>query len=410
VIANDGPVFYVQTDRDAPRGRIVAVDVSKPGPADPKNWREVIPQSELPIDGVSVVADRLIVQYKQDASDIVKLYQLDGTFVRDIPLPTVGVVGFSAAQRKDKQVFFTFTSFTYPPTIYRLNFEADPKGEVTLHRQAQVKFNPDDYESTRVFATSKDGTRVPLFVVHKKGLKLDGTAPAILYGYGGFNISMGPGFNPLTIAWLEQGGVYAMACLRGGNEYGEDWHQAGMLGRKQNVFDDLYACSKKLVAAGYTSHRKLAIEGGSNGGLLTAAAVVQKPDLFGAVVSHVPVIDMYRYHKMGIGRFWVPEYGSAEKSEDFQWLSAYSPLHNVKPNVDYPPILVTTAEGDDRVVPAHAFKFAATMITTSTSRNPLFLRTETKAGHGGGKPVSKVMDEVADKYAFLAKVFGMGWK
>jgi prolyl oligopeptidase len=400
VVANDGGVFYVETDHSAPRGRIVAIDASNP---DPAAWRELVPQADDAIDSVAVVADRFVVTYLRDAYHVVKLHGLDGRFEREIALPTVGTAYFSAANRSDREVFLTFTSFTYPSTSFRYDFASHALEE---HYASPVKFEPDDYEAKQVFATSRDGTRVPMFVVHRKGLVLDGTNPTLLYGYGGFNVSMSPGFSASLIPWLERGGVYAMAVLRGGGEYGQSWHVAGQLDRKQNVFDDFIACAEKLVADGYTSPRHLAVRGGSNGGLLTAAVMLQRPELFGAIVSQVPVIDMFRYHRMGVGRFWVPEYGNAENPEHFAFLARYSPLHNVRAGVDYPPVLITTAEGDDRVVPAHAFKFAATLQATSTSPHPVLLRTETKAGHGGGKPIRKVIEETADVYAFLFKTIG----
>ena len=403
VVANDGPVFYVYTDRDAPRGRVVAVTL---GRSDPAEWRTIVPQADDVIDSVSCVADRLVITYSRDAYHVLKVFRLDGVFERDIPLPTVGTVSLAGADRRHREVFFTFTSFTYPSTSFRFDFD---QASLEEHYRPPVRFDPDGYEAKQLFATSRDGTRVPLFVVHRKGLALDGTNPTLLSGYGGFRVSMSPYFNVTLLPFLEQGGVFALAVVRGGGEYGETWHAAGMLGNKQKVFDDFIACAEKLVADGYTSPNKLSIEGGSNGGLLTAAVMLQRPDLFGAVVSAVPVTDMLRYHKLGVGRFWVPEYGSSDDPKQFAFLRAYSPLHNVKPNVVYPPLLVTTAEGDDRVVPAHAFKFVATLQSVSSSPNPVLLRTETKAGHGGGKPISKVLDEEADVFAFLARALRIDW-
>jgi prolyl oligopeptidase len=403
IVGNDGTTFYVQTDKDAPLGKLVAVDANNPAP---ENWRVLIPEANEPIDSVSLVADQFVVKYLRDAQDVLKIFKLDGTFDREIELPTVGSASLAGAQRRDRRVFISFTSFTYPSSSFLYDFDTHT---LTPHFQPPVKFDPAAYESKQIFATSRDGTRIPVFVVHKKGLTLDGSNPTILNGYGGFNVSMGPYFSTFNVPWLEAGGVFALAVLRGGGEYGEQWHQAGMLGRKQNVFDDFIAASEKLIEDGYTRAPRLAIEGGSNGGLLTAAVVLQRPDLFGAVLSQVPVIDMLRYHRLSVGRFWVPEYGSADNSEQFEFLIKYSPLHNVKPNISYPPILITTAEGDDRVVPAHAYKWAATLHTISTSPHPVFLRTEVKAGHGAGKPISKAIDEQADIYAFLARVFEMTW-
>ena len=278
---------------------------------------------------------------------------------------------------------------------------------MTLHRKTEVKFDPSGYETKQVFYNSKDGTRVPMFIVHRKGMKLDGANPALLYGYGGFNASMTPYFSTSRLIWLENGGVYAVANIRGGEEYGEQWHQAGMLDRKQNVFDDFIAAAQFLIDNGYTSSKKLAINGGSNGGLLVCACLVQRPDLFGAVVANVPVTDMLRYHKFTVGSFWVPEYGSADKPDQFKFLYAYSPLHNIKSGIAYPPTLITTADTDDRVVPSHGKKFAAALQAASNGGGPVLLRVETKAGHGAGKPTSKVLDETADFYAFLFKVLGM---
>jgi prolyl oligopeptidase len=304
-------------------------------------------------------------------------------------------------------MFFSFQSGTYPPTTFRYDF-GDQK--LSVYHKSEVKFDPGRYETKEVFATSKDGTRVPLFVTQRKGLKLDGSNPTILSGYGGFSVGTSPRFSASRAAWLEQGGVDVQAVLRGGDEYGEEWHRAGMLGNKQNVFDDFCAAAEYLCKQGYTNPKKLAIDGRSNGGLLVAACMVQRPELFGAALCNVPVADMLRYHRFTVGRFWIPEYGNAGASpEQFKFLYAYSPLHNVKEGATYPPVLVTTADGDDRVFPAHARKFVATLQAKSSGANPILLTTQTKAGHGGGKPTSKIIDEAADAYAFLAKVLDMKW-
>lgn len=399
IVENDGSTFYVLTTDGAPRKRLIAIDVNSPAK---ENWKELISQSDDTLDGVTLVGDRFVAVYTRDARNLLKLFKKDGSFDREIDLPTIGAVAGISGRREHSDFYYTFTSYNYPSTSFRYDIST---GKSEVFFAPSVKFNPDEYETRQTFATSKDGTRVPLFVVHKKGLKLDGTNPTILNGYGGFTAGMTPGFSATRIAWLEKGGVFAQAALRGGDEYGEAWHRAGMLENKQNVFDDMHACAEQLVKENYTSPKKLAIQGGSNGGLLVAACVTQRPELYGAVLCQVPVIDMLRYHKLGIGRFWTVEYGNAEASSDqFRYLYAYSPLHNVKDGAVYPPILITTGEGDNRVVPAHSFKWAATLAAKASPANLMFMRVETKAGHGGGKPTSKVIDEVADVYVFLGKV------
>ncbi len=404
VVGNDGPVFYCYTTFDTPRGRLVAIDVNNPAP---ENYRTVLAQGDDPINWVRMINDQFVVCYLRDARHVLKLFNRDGSYVRDIELPTVGTVQVTG-RREDREMFMTFTSMTYPSTILRYDFAS---GTTSVLRRSEVQFDPDQFETKQIFARSKDGTRVPIFVAHRKGLKLDGNNPTILNGYGGFNVGMSPNFSVPRVAWLEQGGVSALAVLRGGDEYGEEWHQDGMLQNKQNVFDDFTAAAEELCKAGYTNPKRLAIEGRSNGGLLVAACVMQRPQLFGAVLCHVPVTDMLRYHLFTVGRFWIPEYGNAQVDPaHFQFLYAYSPLHNVKSGVTYSPILVTTAEGDDRVVPAHARKFVATLQVNSSGANPILLLTQTRAGHGGGKPMQKQIDETADAYAFLAKVFQMEWQ
>jgi prolyl oligopeptidase PreP (S9A serine peptidase family) len=303
----------------------------------------------------------------------------------------------------DSEMFISFTSFLYPSSVFRYDFGSH---ELSPLREAEFRFDPADYETKQVFFHSKDGTSVPMFVNYRKGLELNSQNPTILYGYGGFNVSLTPAFSPTQIAWMERGGVYAVACLRGGSEYGEEWHRAGMLENKQNVFDDFSAAAEWLIANGYTSTPKLSIMGGSNGGLLVAACMVQRPELYGAVICRVPVIDMLRYHKFTVGRYWVGEYGNAEANpEHFKFMYAYSPLHNVRADVNYPPTLIMTADTDDRVVPAHAMKFAATLQEYYTGPNPIITRVEMKAGHGAGKPTSKLIEETVDIYAFLLQVF-----
>lgn len=401
-IDNIDNIFYIQTNLDAPKRRIVAVDVHNPAKA---NWKEIVPEADDVIDFVSMVNDQLVVAYMKDAHNNLKIFDKNGKFMREIELPTIGSVNGLSGRRKDNEMFFGFTSFVYPFSAFRYDFTND---EVDLFRKPEVDFDPNLYETKQVFCPSKDGTKIPVFITHKKGLKLNGDNPTILYGYGGFNVSLTPYFSISRLAWMDVGGVFAVANLRGGAEYGEDWHKAGMLEKKQNVFDDFIACSEWLIDAKYTSRKKLAIMGGSNGGLLVAACMLQRPELFGAVVAQVPVTDMLRYHKFTVGRYWVPEYGNAEENaEHFKFLYKYSPLHNVHDGIVCPPTMVTSADTDDRVVPMHAKKFVATLQEKDAGDNPILLRVETKAGHGGGKPTTKRIEEAADTYAFLMKTFGM---
>ncbi|HIP73767.1 MAG TPA: S9 family peptidase [Anaerolineae bacterium] len=395
-LGNDGPLFYFETDLDAENGRIIAIPTDQP---DRANWQEVVPQSDDVIESSRMVNNQFVVMRLHHASHRLHLYDLDGTPAGEIALPALGSVMALTGKRRHSQMFLQFMSFLYPPAIFRYDFA---NGALTPLYQPQVDFDPDEYETTQVFYPSKDGTRVPMFLTYKKGLALDGNNPTLLYGYGGFNINLPPQFAPTRIAWLEMGGVYAQANLRGGTEYGEAWHQAGMLENKQNVFDDFIAAAEWLIANGYTRTDRLAIEGRSNGGLLVAACMTQRPDLFGAVHCGVPVIDMLRYHKFSAGRYWTPEYGNAtEDPEHFRFLLAYSPLHNVRPAVTYPATLITTADTDDRVVPLHARKFTAVLQANDFSQNPILLRVETKAGHGMGKPTGKLIAEASDVYSFL---------
>jgi len=401
-LGNLGVRLYFHTDLEAPRGRIVAIDVRRP---ERKNWVEVLPQGRDTIHFAGLVGGRLALVYMADAQDRLKVYDLRGKLEREITLPAIGSISGLSGKQKDTEMFFGFTSFLDPPASFRYDFKT---GRSAPFRVPKLAFDSSRYETRQVFYRSKDGTRVPMFLTHRKGLKLDGSNPTLLYGYGGFNISETPAFSAARLVWLEAGGVFAVANIRGGNEYGEAWHQAGMLERKQNVFDDFIAAAQWLSANRYAMSKRLAITGGSNGGLLVAACMVQRPELFGAVVAHVPVIDMLRYHKFTIGRYWIPEYGNAEASpEQFKTLYAYSPLHNIRPGTVYPPVLVASADTDDRVVPAHAKKFVAALQAAAGGGNPILLRVETRAGHGAGKPVSKLIEEAADVYAFLFKVFGM---
>ncbi|HET6350165.1 MAG TPA: prolyl oligopeptidase family serine peptidase [Candidatus Krumholzibacteria bacterium] len=401
-IDNIGSTVYLRTDLDAPRGRVIAIDLNNPAR---EHWKEIIPQRNDVIDHVSLVNNQLVVTYMQDAHHTLLIYDLDGSPGRTIALPTIGTVDATSGRREDTEMFYTFTSFTYPTTTFRYDFATHTSA---VFHAAKVDFDPSQYETKQVFYASKDGTRIPMFITAKKGIKLDGNNPTLMYGYGGFDISMTPSFSASRLVWLENGGVYALTCLRGGGEYGEEWHQQGVLDRKQNVFDDFIAGGEYLIAQKYTQKKLLVIEGGSNGGLLTAAVTVQRPDLFGAVLCRVPVIDMLRYHKFTIGKYWVSDYGNAEESaKDFAFLIKYSPLHNVKPGVKYPPMLITTADHDDRVFPAHAEKFAATLQADDGGDNPILIRIETRAGHGGGKPTSKQIEEQADLYSFVYKTIGV---
>jgi prolyl oligopeptidase len=401
-VGNDGPLFYFHTDLEAPRGRIIAIDIRQPERA---NWQELVPEQEDVIVFALMVNAQFVIVYMHHAYHTLLIYETNGRFVRAVALPTLGSIEGISGKKEDKELFFSFTSFLYPPSIYRYDFTDQT---LALLYGAEVKFDLDGYETQQVFYTSKDGTRVPMFLIHKKGLTLDSNNPTLMYGYGGFNISQTPSYSTRISLWVENGGVYAVVNLRGGNEYGEDWHQAGMLGKKQNVFDDFIAAAEWLIANNYTNRAKLAITGGSNGGLLVAACMVQRPELYGAVVCRVPVIDMLRYHRFTVGRYWIPEYGNAEQSEEhFQFLYAYSPLHNIKEGAVYPPTLIMTADTDDRVVPAHAKKFTATLQAANGGPNPILLRLEMKAGHGMGKPTTKVIEEESDMLAFLFQTFGM---
>jgi len=400
-IDNDGTTFWLQTDLNAPRGRVVAIDLTSP---EKSNWRELIPQAEETLEGVGLLNNQFVASYLKDAHTQIKILDLTGSIVREVALPGLGSAGGFSGKRYDTETFYSFTGFTTPTTIYRYDMTT---GETTLFRQPKVDFNPTDYETKQVFYTSKDGTQVPMFITHRKGLELNGNNPTYLYAYGGFNISLTPSFSPSLLVWMELGGVYAVPNLRGGGEYGEAWHQAGMKLQKQNVFDDFIAAAEWLIANGYTSSQKLAIAGGSNGGLLVGACMTQRPDLFAAALPAVGVMDMLRFHKFTIGWAWCTEYGTPENPDEFKALYAYSPLHNLKPGTAYPATLVTTADHDDRVVPAHSFKFAAALQAAHAGDAPVLIRIETKAGHGAGKPTAKVIEEVSDRYAFLVKVLGM---
>ncbi|MHC5937432.1 prolyl oligopeptidase family serine peptidase [Nostoc sp.] len=396
-INNDDSLFYFRTDLNAPRGRVIAIDIKNPAK---ENWREIIPQSAETLESVGILNNQFVTDYLKDAHSQIKIFDLKGAFVREVELPGLGSAGGFGGKRHDTETFYIYTSFTAPGTIYRYDMIT---GKSTVFRQPQVDFNPADYETKQVFYHSKDGTKIPMFITHKKGIKLDGNNPTYLYAYGGFSASMTPSFSVSLLVWMEMGGVYAMPNIRGGGEYGEEWHQAGMKDKKQNVFDDFIGAAEWLIANKYTKTDKLAIAGGSNGGLLVGACITQRPDLFGAALPAVGVMDMLRFHKFTIGWAWTSEYGSADNPQEFPALYAYSPLHNIKPDTAYPATLITTADHDDRVVPAHSFKFAAALQEAHAGDGPTLIRIETKAGHGAGKPTAKIIEEAADKWAFLVR-------
>ena len=391
----DNNTFWFRTDLDAPKGKVIAIDLDNP---DKNNWQTIIPEAEETLEGVGILNNQFVTDYLKDAQSQIKIFSLDGTFIRKVELPGIGSVSGFNGKRYDTETFYRFASFTTPATIYRYDTET---GESTVFRQPTVDFNPDDYIIKQIFYSSKDGTNIPMFITHKKGLQLNGKNPTYLYAYGGFNISLTPNFSIANLVWMELGGVYAIANLRGGGEYGEAWHQAGMKANKQNVFDDFIAAAQWLIENNYTSSEKLAIAGGSNGGLLVGACMTQRPELFAAALPAVGVMDMLRFHKFTIGWAWCSEYGSPDNEADFKTLYAYSPLHNLTSGTKYPATLITTAERDDRVVPAHSFKFAAALQKAHKGDNPVLIRIETKAGHGAGKPTAKIIEEIADKWAFL---------
>lgn len=405
-IGNVGSRFYFLTDRDAPTGRIVAIDVERARAGDAVELaEEVVAAGSAVVDAARIYGSRLVLVTTEHATHSISIYSLAGEPAHGVPLPAPGSVLELSGRHGDPAFYIQFHSFLYPPTVFRYDFS---RRELAPLFAPPVDFGADDYETKQVFYESAGGVQVPMFITHRKGLALDGDSPTILYGYGGFAINVMPAFAVSWLVWLEMGGVVAIPNLRGGNEYGEAWHQAGMLANKQNVFDDFIAAAEWLIAAGYTSREQLAIMGRSNGGLLVAACMVQRPDLFGSVICGVPVADMLRYHRFTAGRYWIPEYGNAEEdAEHFRFLYAYSPLHNVRPGTAYPSTLIFTADTDDRVVPLHAKKLAATLQAADAGRNPILLRVETRAGHGLGKPVSKVIEEQADILAFLARTTGI---
>ncbi len=397
-IGNEGSIFYFKSDVDAPKKCILTIDLENPAR---ENWKTIIPEAEEAMSSAGMVGDYIICEYLKDAKTQVKLFDLQGNFVREVKFPGIGSANGFGGRRKHDETFYAFSSFNRPPSTFRYDLDT---GNSNLLREAEVDFDPEDYDVKQVFYTSKDGTKVPMFIAHKKGLELNGKNPTLLYGYGGFNISLTPSFSISRLQWMEMGGVYAVANLRGGGEYGKAWHKAGTKTNKQNVFDDFIAAAEWLIENKYTSKSNLGIQGGSNGGLLVGACMTQRPDLYGACLPAVGVMDMLRFHKFTAGRFWTDDYGCSETSQpEFEALYKYSPYHNIQDGTEYPPTMVTTADTDDRVVPGHSFKFAARLQEAQTGSNPTLIRIETKAGHGSGKPTSKRIEEAADIWAFLAK-------
>jgi len=404
-IGNDGWKVYLRTDKDAPRGRIVSLDVAAAASGD-VDLVEIISEHEEVLQGASIVGGRLVLTYLSDAKTRVEIREKDGRAVRQVELPGIGsAFGFGGKEAPaESETFFAFSSYTQPTALYRYDVAT---GESSLYKRPDVDFDGDAYETKQVFFSSPDGTRVPMFITARKGLALDGNAPTQLYGYGGFNISMRPSFSPSVACWLDMGGVYAVANLRGGGEYGREWHLAGTRERKQNVFDDFIAAAEWLIDAGYTSSDRLAISGGSNGGLLVGACMTQRPDLFAAALPAVGVLDMLRYHLFTIGWAWASDYGTSEEEEMFPTLLGYSPLHNLESGVAYPATLVTTGDHDDRVVPGHSFKFAAALQEAQGGDRPTLIRIETRAGHGAGKSREQQLDEATDRWTFLLDALGM---
>ncbi len=406
-IGNDGPIFYIHTNRFAPRGKLISIDTDS---FSEKSWKTVIPESKDAIENVKIINDQYVIIYLHNAHHMVKRFGLDGKPLGEINLPVMGSIfsldreNYIFGNRSDKEFYFTFNSFTYPPTVFRYTFEDNVCQPIEI---PNIDFDFSRFNTEQVFAQSRDGTRVPMFLITDKGMSKDGNNPLLLFGYGGFNISLSPNFLISRLVWLEIGGTFAVANLRGGGEYGEEWHQAGSVLNKQNVFDDMFACAEYLIDNGFTSSEKLVIEGRSNGGLLVGACITQRPELFGAALPAVGVMDMLRFHKFTIGWAWVSDYGSSEDPEQFKVLYGYSPLHNIKKGAVYPPTLVTTADHDDRVVPGHSFKFMAALQAAQDGDSPVLIRIQTKAGHGFGKPTSFLIEEQTDIFAFLVKVLNM---
>lgn len=398
---NEGDLFFFDTNLNAPRGKIISIDLKHP---ERPNWQTIVPENADPMAGVSVINNNFVVTYMHDVVHVVRTFDFAGHGTGEIELPGLGSAGGFAGKSGDTETYYVFNSYLNPSEIYHHDFTT---GQSTLYRQPEINFDFSGYTTERKFYESKDGTRVPLFLVHKKGLALDGSNPTLLYGYGGFNIALTPRFRTSILPFLEQGGVYAVANIRGGSEYGEEWHQGGMLLNKQNTFDDFIAAGEFMIEEGYTNPNKLAVHGGSNGGMLVGAVVNQRPELFAAAVPAVGVMDMLRFQNFTIGWAWTSDYGSSDDPEYFPLLRSYSPLHNLKSGVEYPAIMVTTADHDDRVVPGHSFKYTAQLQASQAGNLPTLIRIQTKAGHGAGKPTAMVIAEEADMYAFLHKTLGM---
>lgn len=404
VVDNYSSRLLVRTNDGAPNYKVVLIDPKNPGK---ENWKTIIPEKEEALQGVGTAGGYMFASYLKDASTKVYQYTYNGDLVREIKLPGIGSAGGFGGEREDKEFFYTFSSFSTPPSIYRYNIAT---GESVLFRKTEVKLKTDDFVTEQVFFTSKDGTKVPMFLTYKKGLVKNGQNPVLLYGYGGFNIPVTPGFSTSNAFFIEQGGIYVSVTLRGGSEYGEKWHEAGMLENKQNVFDDFIGAAEHLIKEKYTNSQKIAIRGGSNGGLLVGAVMTQRPDLFKVALPAVGVLDMLRYHKFTVGWGWAVEYGNADSAKQFPYLYKYSPYHNLKQGVSYPATLVTTADHDDRVVPAHSFKFAARLQEYHTGANPVLIRVDVNAGHGAGKPTSKQIDEATDIWSFVMYNLGMPFR
>lgn len=397
-LGNDGSLFYFKTNHDAPLERVIAIDIEHP---DPDQWREIVPEHEHPLTQVSLLNESMLAaHYLQDAHSRIEILNLDGQTVRTLDLPGMGTVSGFHGERDGRETYYQFSNFSQPGATYQYNMET---GETCLFHRPEVDFDPEDYVTDQIFCTSKDGTQVPMFVCYKRSLDLHQPNPAFLYGYGGFNIPLTPAFSPRNLVWMEMGGIFIQVNLRGGGEYGRNWYQAGTKERKQNVFDDFIAAAEHLIATGYTTTEKLAIGGGSNGGLLVGACMTQRPDLFGACLVAVGVLDMIRFHRFTVGWGWVSDYGSPDDPDEFGTLLAYSPYHNLRPGTAYPATLITTGDHDDRVFPAHSFKFAAALQHAQAGDAPILLRIATRAGHGAGKPTAMLIAEWADIWAFLLR-------
>ncbi|HEX4876423.1 MAG TPA: prolyl oligopeptidase family serine peptidase [Chitinophagaceae bacterium] len=404
VIDNYADRLLLKTNAGAPNYKVVLIDPKNPGK---ENWKTIIPEKEEALQGVGTAGGYMFASYLKDASTKVYQYSYDGKLIREIKLPGIGTAGGFGGERKDKEFFYTFSSFSTPPSIYRYNIAT---GQSTLFRKTEVKLKTDDFVTEQVFFTSKDGTKVPMFLTYKKGMVRNGQNPVLIYGYGGFNIPVTPGFGISNAFFIEQGGIYVSVTLRGGSEYGEKWHRAGMLEKKQNVFDDFIGAAEYLIKENYTNSQKIAIRGGSNGGLLVGAAMTQRPELFKVALPAVGVMDMLRFHKFTVGWGWAVEYGNADSAKQFPYLYKYSPYHNLKPGVSYPATMVTTADHDDRVVPAHSFKFTARLQEYHLGANPVLIRVDVNAGHGAGKPTSKLIDEATDIWSFVMYNLGMPFR